>query len=100
MDTLALVGGTARLSLDYGFISFEYFKKKAQRLLALTHLYGLTGLILGVFGSSNVWLAEARILGGMVDNQAMEFRKSVQDECNMIAIEVSTLFRPFILTPL
>lgn len=60
-------------------------------------MYGLfDGVVLALLGSRKVWEAEARVIGGLVDDEAMDFKRSVQDQCNMIAIagEPSPLFKP------
>lgn len=75
--------------VQYALIIFKVTRLIFQRFLELNRLYGLSGFIIALSGSSNVWQAEARVLGDMNNDQAMEFRKSVQDECSMIAVAVS-----------
>lgn len=64
-------------------------KRVVDRIFALNRLYGLSGLVVAFCGSSKVWEIEARLLGELDDNHAAEFRKSIQDECSMIAVAVS-----------
>lgn len=65
-----------------------------ERIVALSHLYGPAGFIVAYFGSSSVWNVEAQIIGERNDKQALEFRKSIQDECSMIAVAVSLSIPP------
>ena len=55
----------------------------------LFKLYGLSGLVLLIFGSRSTWLIEAHLLGEVDDSEAMQFKKSVQDDCTMISVAVS-----------
>lgn len=65
-----------------------------ERIVALSHLYGPAGFIVAYFGSASVWNVEAQIIGERNDKQALEFRKSIQDECSMIAVAVSLSILP------
>lgn len=67
----------------------QVIKREIERYLALNRLYGSSGYIVALCGNSNVWRVEAKIIGELDDNQATEFRKSIQDECSMIAVAVS-----------
>lgn len=59
-----------------------------RRPLDLFDLYGYPGLALFLFGSRTTW-TEAYVLGKVNDEDAMNFKKSVQDECTMISVAVS-----------
>lgn len=55
--------------------------------------YGLSGCAICVFGSREVWRIQVQILGSTRDSDAMDFKKSAQDESNIIAVAVSLHFR-------
>ncbi|KAG8405412.1 hypothetical protein J3458_022069 [Metarhizium acridum] len=58
-----------------------------KRFWALIHLYGVvSGFTVGLCGSSNVWSVEAKVIGDLDEKQALDFRKSLQGECSMIAV--------------
>ena len=65
-----------------------------RRAIPLFRLYGLPGIVLLFFGSRTTWRVEAQILGKLDDKEALEFKKSVQDECNMISVAVRNFTRP------
>ncbi|KIM98299.1 hypothetical protein OIDMADRAFT_90904, partial [Oidiodendron maius Zn] len=48
--------------------------------------YGLFGIFLYLFGSRTTWRTEAHVLGTVSDDDALNFKKSVQDECTMISV--------------
>jgi hypothetical protein len=69
------------------------FLLSCKRILAsffsLCRLYGLSGILVALCGSSKVWRVEAQIIGIIDkrgDEQALEFKESVQKQCSMIAI--------------
>jgi hypothetical protein len=53
--------------------------------------YGLGGVVLWVFGSGEIWRMQKRVLESSGDSVAMDFKASVQNESNMIAVAVSRL---------
>ena len=57
-------------------------------LIALLRLYGISGYFVWAYGSQSVWRMQAKLLGSFNDNDAMAFRKSMQDECTMTAVAV------------
>jgi hypothetical protein len=59
-----------------------------RRPINLFDLYGLSGVFLYLFGSRTTWRTEAHVLGTMSDDDALNFKKSVQDECTMISVAV------------
>ncbi|KAJ6138338.1 hypothetical protein N7471_004824 [Penicillium samsonianum] len=71
---------------QYVKVIARVIKGNLKRILALIRLYGLSGMLVAFCGSSNVWQVEAKVIGELDDDQAIEFRKSVQDECSMIAV--------------
>lgn len=60
-----------------------------RRPLDLFDLYGYPGLALFLFGTRTTWRTEAYVLGKVNDEDAMNFKKSVQDECTMVSVAVS-----------
>lgn len=61
----------------------------AYRPIALFRYYGVPGLFYYVFGSRTTWRTEAHVLGTRADEDALNFKKSVQEECTMISVAVS-----------
>lgn len=68
----------------------------AIRPVLLVHLYGLPGAFLLVFGSQTTWLTEAQVLCTMCDEDALNFKKSIQDECTMVSVAVCRLWVPIL----
>lgn len=60
------------------------------RPFRLYGLYGALGALLFFFGSRTTWSVEAQVLGRLDEDDAMQFKKSVQDECTMVSVAVST----------
>lgn len=60
-----------------------------RRPLDLYRLYGYSSVVLLLFGSWTTWRTEAFVLGKVNDEDALSFKKSVQDECTMISVAVS-----------
>lgn len=56
---------------------------------AYVRLYGISGIVVAVFGSRNIWEMQAEVLGSRKDETAMAFRKSVQDESTTSAVAVN-----------
>ena len=52
-------------------------------------IYGVSGVAIVCFASGNIWRLEVQILGRLSDEEAMEFRKSVENESTMVSIAVS-----------
>jgi hypothetical protein len=67
-----------------------------RRPFNLIQTYGPSGIIAWAFGSQTVWRAEARVLETLNDDDAIAFKKSIQDECTTISVAVSrfTTFTP------
>lgn len=42
-----------------------------------------------VVGSRTMWKVEVQVLSQVRDDDAMQFKKSVLDECNMVSVAVS-----------
>ncbi|TLD30016.1 hypothetical protein E2P81_ATG06669 [Venturia nashicola] len=60
--------------------------QQALKSFRLLTLYGPSGLLLYYFGSLVTWRVEAQVLGQLDDDEAMQFKKSVQDECTMVSV--------------
>jgi hypothetical protein len=52
--------------------------------------YGVSGLFICIFGSPEIWRIQVQILGSSRDSDAMDFKRSAQDDSNIIAVAVST----------
>ncbi|TGO42753.1 hypothetical protein BHYA_0005g00180 [Botrytis hyacinthi] len=48
--------------------------------------YGTGALSLNIYGSRTVWHLQAQVIGGLQDEDAIEFKKMACDECTMIAV--------------
>jgi hypothetical protein len=59
-----------------------------RRPYDLFKLYGYPSFALFLFGSRTTWRTEAYVLGKMNDNDALNFKKSVQEECTVISVAV------------
>lgn len=56
--------------------------------------YGPVGLFVALFGNRSVWQLQAEVITLEDDNIAFSFKRSAQDECNIVAIAVSKPERP------
>lgn len=61
-----------------------------SRARLLLRWYGPSGILLLLFGRRTIWRIQAQVLGEMDDNDALNFRKSISDECTMISVAVGT----------
>ncbi|KFY74581.1 hypothetical protein V499_05402 [Pseudogymnoascus sp. VKM F-103] len=71
------------------FISLEVadlLARTAVRAFKLFMLYGLSSIPLLLFGSRATWRIEAQVIGQLKEEDAMTFKKSILDECTMIAV--------------
>ncbi|KAH6721666.1 hypothetical protein BKA61DRAFT_591128 [Leptodontidium sp. MPI-SDFR-AT-0119] len=64
----------------------QIFTQTIRRPIDLVDLYGVSGIFLYLFGSRTTWRTEAHVLGTVSDDDALNFKKSVQDECTMISV--------------
>lgn len=53
-------------------------------------IYGINGIVLWIFGNRSVWRSEVQLLRHRDDKEAMDFRKSAQDESSIVAVAVRT----------
>ena len=74
--------------LDIVLLVSDSLFQAIHRAIPLFRLYGLSGIVLLFFGSRTTWRVEAQILGKLDDKEALEFKKSVKDECTMISVAV------------
>lgn len=81
MDPISVVAGSA---IESALVA----RQTIRRPFDLFKLYGLPGIVLFFFASRTVWRTEAHVLGSMLDDDANNFKKSVQDECTMISVAV------------
>jgi len=68
--------------------SVDFVIRQSLRIFSLTDLYGPSGVALYAFGARTTWLVQAQVLGKLVDNDALDFKKAIQDECTMISVAV------------
>ena len=64
-------------------------QQRLLRPIQLVYLYGASGLVYYVFGNRTIWRTEMQVLGNFKDEDALNFKKSVQEECSMISVAVS-----------
>jgi hypothetical protein len=76
----------------------DFYAREIVRVIRLHKLYGPSGIPLLLFGSRAIWRIQAQILGQVKDDDALEFKKSVYNECTMIAVAVRT-FREVDISP-
>jgi hypothetical protein len=55
--------------------------------------YGVSGLLMCIFGSREIWRIQVQILGSSRDSDAMDFKRSAQDDSNIVAVAVSAYTR-------
>jgi fructose-1,6-bisphosphatase len=67
---------------------FSLCKNVFQQSVALYDLYGSSATLLLLLGSRTTWVTEAQVLGRFQDEEALQFRQSVQDECTMVSVAV------------
>jgi hypothetical protein len=82
------------LSFASGVIAFvQIYTQTFRRPIDLFDLYGVSGIFLYLFGSRTTWRTEAHVLGTVSDDDALNFKKSVQDECTMISVAVRSFIQ-------
>jgi hypothetical protein len=67
----------------------DLYAREFMRVMQLHKWYVLSGVLLYLFGNRTTWVIQARILGQVKDDDALAFKRSVYDECTMIAVAVS-----------
>ena len=83
--SIAVLILTVKVSLDVA----DSVARHGLRAIRLFGLYGPSGLLLFWFGSKSTWRMEAQVLGELTDEDALAFKKCVQDECIMVSVAVS-----------
>jgi hypothetical protein len=68
----------------------DFCARQFVRVLQLYDFYGPWGIPLLLFGNRTIWRIQAQTLGRVNDDDALAFKKSVYDECTMIAVAVRT----------
>ena len=84
----AIIITCVTVSLD----AADFFARQFVRGLQLYELYGPSGIPLLLFGSRTIWRIQAQILGRLEADDALAFKKSVYNECTMIAVAVRTSY--------
>jgi hypothetical protein len=82
----AIIITCVTVSLD----AADFCARQIVRGLQLYELYGPSGTPLLLFGNRTIWRIQAQTLGRVNDDDALAFKKSVYDECTMIAVAVRT----------
>jgi Na+-transporting NADH:ubiquinone oxidoreductase subunit NqrE len=68
-------------------LAFQALNTK-ESFFFLVREYGFGGVVLWVFGSGTVWRMQLYVLQSEGDKVAMDFKASIQNESNMIAVAV------------
>lgn len=87
IDPISIAGSLAQISSLITSFPKSFYLVTSD-VIGYSRLYGISGFIVWWFGSKNVWRMQAQVLGGLKDEDAMAFRKSIQDECTMTAVAV------------
>lgn len=88
MEFLSLVPSALSV-VQLGFSVSKYVYGSTTSVFYYTRLYGFAaGLVVWGSGSKTAWRMQAQVLRSLNDDDAMRFRTSMQDECNMIAVAV------------
>ena len=69
-------------------VVIDLLASTVARAFHLFVLYGPSSIPLLLFGSRTTWRIEAQILGQLKEEDATAFKKSILDECTMIAVAV------------
>jgi hypothetical protein len=64
--------------------------ESARSPVFLVKHYGFGGIVLWIFGSSAIWRMEKQVLESDGEEVAMDFKRSIQNESNMIAVAVKS----------
>ncbi|KFY93942.1 hypothetical protein V500_03483 [Pseudogymnoascus sp. VKM F-4518 (FW-2643)] len=86
-DVSSLFILTADIILDV----IDLLARTAVRASNLFLLYGPSSIPLLLFGSRATWRLEAQILGQLKEEDAAAFKKSILDECTMIAVAAAII---------
>ncbi|MCJ1470696.1 hypothetical protein MMC07_009343, partial [Pseudocyphellaria aurata] len=73
------------------FVGEWSFRAYVSRAVSYVRLYGISGCVVEIYGTKNVWDMQAEVLGSRNDETAMAFRKSVQDESTSCAVAAAII---------
>ncbi|KFZ14085.1 hypothetical protein V501_03412 [Pseudogymnoascus sp. VKM F-4519 (FW-2642)] len=77
---------TLIISSSFTFDAVDLLGRSAVRAFHLFTLYGPSSIFLFFFGNRATWRIEAQVLGQLKEEDATTFKKSILDECTMIAV--------------
>jgi hypothetical protein len=92
MDIFTLTGGQFGYIIISGYIAI---RDLARNPVLLVRHYGLGGVVLWIFGSGAIWRMEKQVLESDEDKVAIDFKISIQNESNMIAVAVRSSLEAF-----
>jgi hypothetical protein len=97
MEAIAVVGliGSAIQVRDLAFSFVRSVKRTASSFKFFVTFYGGAGVILWCFGSRDVWYMQMQVLYSTSGVDATNFKKSVQEESNIIAVAVSQPWKTY-----
>jgi len=72
----------------YGAVTRAPFKM-LESLAFFELMYGPSGIFISIFGSRDVWQMQMQVLSSLDDADAINFKKSIQQESSIIAVAVS-----------
>jgi hypothetical protein len=92
MDPLSVASAVSAVSTTVSLVPIllatEVFHTLASFFFFISH-YRLPGFFICIFGSREIWRIQVRILGSTGDSDAMDFKRSAQEDSNIIAVSVS-----------
>jgi hypothetical protein len=89
LAAFATVAAIVNLGISYFYAATHIIAEVTSRPFYLVRLYGMPGIFLYLFGNRTTWRTQAYVLGKVIDEDALSFKRSVQDECTMISVAVS-----------
>ncbi|KAE9374319.1 hypothetical protein N431DRAFT_503200 [Stipitochalara longipes BDJ] len=91
MDPMTTIGiiASLRTFVDFSSILILAVSDTPRNFVFLVRSYGLGGVVLWVFGSGTIWRMQKQVLESEGDKVSMDFKTSVQNESNMIAVAAS-----------
>ena len=89
-EPLAIVGAVGSVIQVVSFATslFGAANEAFAAPLNWVRYYGPSGVFLAVFGSRTIWTTQAELLASLNDDDALAFRKTIQDESNLTAVAV------------
>ncbi|KAH8593000.1 hypothetical protein B0O99DRAFT_516762 [Bisporella sp. PMI_857] len=86
-EVLGVVASVYSISAVVGKVVLSY----TYRAIHLSRLYGIPAGVILLFGSRTTWRMQAEVLGKLNKEDAMAFKKSVQDESTMISVAAAII---------